>query len=173
MKIKETTSSLRYWGDPVLAMVCDPVRDSEYGSSLEKFASQMMITMDSYKGVGLAAPQLGVPIRMFAMKLPDTSEDSIVVCNPTLTLSGATIYGQEGCLSLPEIYSQIGRNQFVLMRYFTPNGIESELELTGLDARIAQHETDHLNGIMFLDRLSRQLKRAASREWNKVMHKYQ
>jgi len=163
---------LRYWDDPVLSMVCDPVRDSEFGPKLEKYAERMIVTMGNAKGWGLASPQVGVPIRMFVMKFPDTSGAAIAVCNPTLELSGPIVHGQEGCLSLPSIFSQVERSEMAVMRYFTPSGVEQELPLTGLDARVAQHEYDHTMGIMFISRLPRQLRRAAEREWEKAKHRY-
>jgi peptide deformylase len=150
-------------------MVCEPVRDSEYGEKLEKFANQLTSIMGMHGGVGLAAPQIGTPIRVFAMKF---RVEPIVVCNPTLILAGPTAYEREGCLSLPEIFEQVARAQTATMRYFTPTGVEKELELAGMDARIAQHEDDHLSGIMFPSRLSRQMKKATLQNWEKIKHKY-
>ncbi len=161
---------IRYWDDPILTTMCDPVRDSEYGYKLEKFADNMVSAMNYYRGMGLAAPQVGIPIRLFSIL---TSKGSpLVMCNPTVALSGGVIHGQEGCLSLPSIVSQVERAPTVQIRYFTPTGIEKELTFEGMNSRVVQHENDHLNGIIFLSRLPRQLRRSALREWDKIKHKF-
>lgn len=170
---------MRYWNDPVLSMVCDPVRDTEFGSKLEKFASRMVATMNTYKGIGLAAPQVGVPIRMFLMHFPESQKNGkltvppLAVCNPTLELSGDTLYEQEGCLSVPGIFNQVARPKTALMRYFTVLGVEKEIELNDMDSRVAQHEFDHLDGIMFFDRrrVSKQVNKATERAWEKQKSK--
>ena len=166
---------MRYWNDPVLSVVCDPVRSTEFGSSLEKFASRMVATMNTFKGVGLAAPQFGVPIRMFIMHFPEAAKNGklttppLAVCNPTLNLSGETQYEQEGCLSVPGIFNQVARPKTAVMRYFTVLGEEKEIELSNMNSRVAQHEADHLDGIMFFDRrrVSKQVNRATERAWEK------
>jgi peptide deformylase len=162
--------TLRYWEDPVLSKVCDPVRDSEFGSKLEEFGRELLATMDNYRGLGLAAPQVGVTFRMFIMRFPDnTSLNPIVVCNPTLHLHGPATYLQEGCLSVPDIFEQVSRSQFATLRFFHPDGTEDEIELSNVNARVAQHETDHLDGIMFFDRrrVSKQVSKAVQRAWEK------
>lgn len=173
---------MRYWNDPVLSMVCDPVRDTEFGSSLEKFASRMVATMNTFKGVGLAAPQVGVPIRMFIMHFPEAANalgkltvPPLAVCNPTLELSGETQYEQEGCLSVPGIYNQVARPKVAVMRYFTVLGEEKEIELKDMNARVAQHEAEHLDGIMFFDRIhmSKQVHKSILRRWDKIKHRYE
>lgn len=170
---------LRYWDDPILSKVCDKVEDNEFGPKLEEFGRELVATMDDRNGVGLAAPQVGVAKRVFVMTFPDgyKSDDDpkpIVVINPTLESSGPTIYGREGCLSLPSIFEQVARPQKTVLRYFRPDGTETELELTDLNARVAFHEADHLFGIMFFDRrrVSRQVNRAVERAWGKIKHDY-
>jgi len=171
--------TIRYWDDPVLSTVCEPVADNEFGLELEDFAASLLLTMDAFHGIGLAAPQVGVAKRVFVMTFPDgyKSDDDpkpIVVINPTLESSGPTIYGREGCLSLPSIFEQVARPQKTVLRYFRPDGTETELELTDLNARVAFHEADHLFGIMFFDRrrVSRQVNRAVERAWGKIKHDY-
>jgi peptide deformylase len=173
---------LRYWDDPVLSKVCDKVGDSEFGPQLEEFARQLLVTMDAANGVGLAAPQVGVLKRLFVMRLPDHRDAApIAVCNPVLVLSGAGLAGQEGCLSLPGIFDQVYRAGHVNMTYTTPSGKPSELSLDMWDARVVQHEFDHLNGIMFFDfrdkrpvygaRMSKQMSKKVLREWEKEKRK--
>lgn len=171
---------MRYWDDPVLSTVCDPVRDTEFGSKLEKFASQLLTTMNSYKGIGLAAPQVGILSRIFIMHFPEAVKNNklvappLVVCNPTLQFSGKSTFEQEGCLSLPLLFEQVERSQYVTMRYFTVLGEEREIELKDMDARVAAHEADHLNGIMFFDRryMSKQVQKNLLRKWEKIKHQY-
>lgn len=160
---------LRYWNDPVLSSICEPVRESEFGSKLEEFGIELISTMDTHKGLGLAAPQVGVTKRLFVMHLPKWGVSPIVVCNPTLKIYGPILYLQEGCLSVPEVFEQVARQQSITMRFFWPSGKEDELQLDDMDARIAQHEADHLDGIMFFDRrrMSKQMSKAVIRAWEK------
>src|SRR4051812_35582988 len=96
---------IHYWNDPVLSVVCAPVNDSEFDSRLLDFGQRLIQIMKDKKGVGLAASQVGVCKRVFAM----TEEDgSITVgCNPTLSPSKNIVYHKEGCLSVPGIYEVV------------------------------------------------------------------
>lgn len=182
--------SIVLWDDPVLSRVCDEIQDSEFGPELETFAGQLLATMAAHNGLGLAAPQVGVAKRMFAMKFPEQAAAApIVVCNPMLMLQGDTTYALEGCLSLPGIYEQVSRAAQVTMAYRTPAGERAELSLSAMDARVAQHEGDHINGIMFFDskdrrdgffdahgrpygsRMSKQLSKQVLRNWEKEKSK--
>src|SRR5271157_4540789 len=144
---------LRYWDDPVLSVVCGKIEDSEFGSQLEEFGRELIATMLDKNGVGLAAPQVGVTKRMFVMEFPDHKEmNPIVVCNPTIKLVGKNEPGNEGCLSLPGVRQQVYRAAEVWMQYQDTTGKQFEMPLiTSWDARVAQHEYDHLDGIMFFD----------------------
>src|ERR1700675_4818856 len=130
---------LRYWDDPVLSTVCGKIEDGEFGSKLEEFGRELIATMLDANGVGLAAPQVGVAKRMFAMEFPDHNDlQPIVVCNPSLNLVGATVYGTEGCLSLPGVRQQVYRAAEVWMRSQDPSGKHFETPLiTAFDARVA------------------------------------
>jgi peptide deformylase len=167
----EATLALKYWNDPILSTVCEPVRDSEFGEKLQLFANKLEAKMHEHGGVGLAAPQLGIPIRMFSMRsVPGGgSKVALTACNPTLKLWGDSVHDREGCLSLPGIFESVARSQQVALHYFDPLGGEHEIPLAGMDARIAQHETDHLDGIMFFDRrrVSKQVSKAVERSWEK------
>ena len=166
----------------MLSTVCDKIGDSEFGPQLEEFARQLVATMDASNGIGLAAPQVGVLKRMFVMRFPDHRDaPPLVVCNPVLILSGARLGEREGCLSLPGIFDQVYRAWHVNMTYNTPEGKPSELLLDMWDARVAQHEGDHLNGVMFFDfkdqrptygaRMSKQVSKRVLREWEKEKRK--
>lgn len=171
---------LRYWDDPVLSAVCDKIEDNEFGPELEEFGRRLLATMRHKNGIGLAAPQVGVAKRVFAMTFPDNEGfGPCVMCNPTLELKGATRPGREGCLSLPNVFEQVYRAEEAWVRYFDPRGKEIEMPLMGsFDARVAQHEYDHLNGIMFFDykdrrpdpwgvRMTKNLSKGVMREWEK------
>ena len=173
---------LRYWDDPVLSQVCDKIDDSGFGPELEEFGRELIATMGAKNGIGLAAPQVGVAKRVFAMAFPDHREaPPIVVCNPVLVLSGSELREREGCLSLPGLFEQVGRASHVNMRYRQPDGKEVELVLDLWNARVAQHEFDHLNGIMFFDykdkrdkygaRMSKNPSKRLMREWEKEKKK--
>jgi peptide deformylase len=166
--------NLRYWDDPVLSEVCRPVAKGEFGNNLTEFGNLLLFTLkESGTGVGLAASQVGLRKRMFAMKFVDNDDLSpIVVCNPVLSEFEGRSLADEGCLSLPTIYDQVERAQFVRMEFQYLNGDERVLELEGMEARIAQHEVDHLDGIMFFQRMSKQMRKNVLRQWAKIQNKY-
>lgn len=184
---------LRYWNDPILSKECEPVADGEFGPQLEQFGLELIATMRDKNGIGLAAPQVGVAKRVFAMSFPDHDGlDPVVVCNPRLVLKGSTVYGQEGCLSLPGVYQQVYRASVAYLSYREPGGRGMEMPLlTPWDARVAQHEYDHLDGIMFFNyldkrekfateehpepwgaRMSKQMAKAVLREWDRERDKW-
>src|SRR5277367_5140615 len=101
---------LRFWDDPVLSTVCDKIEDNEFGPTLEEFGCDLIATMKAKNGLGLAAPQVGVAKRVFAMEFPDhPGAVPKVIVNPVLVLTGRTVPGREGCLSLPNLYEQVYR----------------------------------------------------------------
>lgn len=158
--------TITLWDNPILSKVAEPVADSAFGSSLEAFGQDMIETMVSNKGIGLAGPQVGVSSRIFVMSFPEHKDRKpLVVVNPVLKLGGWFTYEQEGCLSFPGITEQVERQAEVVMQYRNPIGESLERIVTKWDARVAQHEFDHLNGIMFFDRMSRQVRKRLLREW--------
>ncbi|MBZ5660023.1 MAG: peptide deformylase [Acidobacteriia bacterium] len=169
---------LVYWDDPALSTVCETVMDNEFGPKMEEFGQQLLATMDAAPGVGLAAPQVGITKRIFAMRFPDHEGlKPMVIVNPTLELSGSTRYEREGCLSVPGVFEQVARAEKADLRFKTLDNIEAVMELTNIDARVAQHEFDHLNGIMFFNyldvrptygrRMSKQVSKQVLREWER------
>jgi peptide deformylase len=160
---------IRIWDDLVLSQVGTRISDSEFGPELVSFGEQMLQTMYEANGLGLAAHQVGLPKCLFVMRLISTGEETnLVVCNPELVFSGKTVYEREGCLSLPSIYEQVGRAETAVMRYQDALGKRYETLLEGFDARIAAHEADHLSGIMFFNRMSKQMKKSVLKAWSKV-----
>jgi peptide deformylase len=170
--------NMRYWDDSVLSTVCKPIEKDEFGGNLAEFTALLTTTMEkSGTGVGLAASQVGLTKRLFVMKL-DTSTialpaTTLVVCNPVLSKFKGREVGQEGCLSFPTLYDQVERALSVRMDYQTVDGESAVLSLTGFEARVAQHEVDHLDGIMFFQRMSKQMRKHLLREWEKIRGKYE
>jgi peptide deformylase len=124
---------------------------------LQKFFDDMIDTMHEYHGVGLAAPQVHEGLRVFVAMLdeePDEKSDAIVVVNPEIAPHGTSVEeGWEGCLSIPDIRGMVPRHTDVTLRALDRNGKALEMRLSGFPARVAQHETDHLDGVLFFDRM--------------------
>ena len=127
--------------------------------ALIKLADDMMETMYDAPGIGLAAPQIGVLERLIVMdcaKKEGEEPDPIIMVNPIITASSAekSVY-EEGCLSIPEHFAEITRPEFVQVEWIDLDGKQHSEEFNGLKSTCVQHEIDHLNGVLFLDHLSR------------------
>jgi peptide deformylase len=146
--------------DPVLRRSAAPVERVD--ADVLRLAEDMLETMYRAPGVGLAAPQVGISRRIFVMDAAREEEPPAprVFLNPEIVASGEAmrVY-EEGCLSIPEIFAEVERPAAVVVRYLGQDGEIKEERLAGHEATVAQHEIDHLNGILFIDHLSR-LKRA-------------
>jgi len=137
--------------DPRLGKMSKPVE--KFDQNLKDLAARMFILMRENRGVGLAAPQIGLNIRMFIMNSTGKPEDDRVYVNPELTEPLGEEEGEEGCLSLPQINAKILRSLSIQMNARDLEGKPvSQLE-SGYIARIWQHEVDHLNGTLLLDRM--------------------
>ncbi|RZU48943.1 peptide deformylase [Krasilnikovia cinnamomea] len=144
-----TVQPIRLFGDPVLRTPAEPVVD--FDAELRKLVADLIETMRDEGGAGLAAPQLGVGLRVFAFDVDDVVGHII---NPVLDFPDDEEQdGPEGCLSIPGVYLDTKRRQNVVARGFTEHGDPIQLVGTGLMARCVQHETDHLDGVLFIDRL--------------------
>lgn len=150
-------------GEEILKLKAASVTDAEFNSDwLMQLASAMIATMLERSGVGIAAPQVYISKRVIIvasrpnLRYPDAPEmDAVVMVNPEiLELSEATALGEEGCLSVPNERGQVQRAQSIKVLYHTLTGEVMESTFEGFPARIVQHEIDHLNGILFVDRLS-------------------
>ena len=138
---------IRLFPDPVLHTRADEV--TEFDGALEKLVEDMFDTMRADNGVGLAAPQVGVSLRLFVFDCGDGEAGHVV--NPEWEPRGEEMqYGMEGCLSVPGVYGNVERYNHVIVRGRDCQGNPVEYEGTELLARCIQHETDHLNGIMFM-----------------------
>jgi peptide deformylase len=124
---------------------------------LQKFFDDMIETMYEYHGVGLAAPQVHEGLRVFVAMLddePDEKSEATVVINPEIIPGSTNLEeGWEGCLSIPDIRGMVPRHKEITLNALDRNGNGVELKLNGFSARVAQHETDHLDGVLFFDRM--------------------
>ncbi len=153
------------YGAPELKTVSKTV--DVFDSELERIVKNMIETMYSAPGIGLAAPQVGLNIRLATIDL-SVGEDAsqlIVICNPEIAVLEGEQKSDEGCLSLPDFSDTVSRPQKMRVRGQNIHGDEIEMEADGLLARCFSHEVDHLNGILFIDHLS-PLKRSLIR--NKI-----
>ena len=155
MSIKE----IRHFGDPVLVTSAAEVID--FDKELRTLVKDLTETMRDAPGAGLAAPQIGVPLRVFVW---DVDEALGHLINPTLELSEEMQDGEEGCLSFPELVYPTPRAFSAVAKGFNMHGEPVTIEGTELLARALQHETDHLNGILFIDRLSEEDRKIAMKE---------
>ena len=138
---------------PTLRHVSQPIRRVD--ADLKKLVREMFDLMYAAKGIGLAANQVDLPVRLFIMNLtskPDGEEQ--VFINPVVSSPKGSDEAEEGCLSLPGLYGQVIRPKTVRVNAYNLSGQEIQRELSGLEARCLQHELDHLDGVLFPDRMS-------------------
>lgn len=147
---------IRLFGDPVLRTKAEPVVD--FDRELRQLVEDLTDTMLEAPGAGLAAPQLGVGLRVFTYNIEDVVGHLI---NPDLELSEDEQFGPEGCLSLPGLEYDCLRAQRVVAKGFNQYGDPVVIEGDDLLSRCIQHETDHLDGVLFVDRLDRPARKAA------------
>jgi peptide deformylase len=150
---------IRHFGDPVLVTPASEVID--FDKELRVLVKDLTETMLDAPGAGLAAPQIGVPLRVFVW---DVDEALGHLINPTLDLSEEMQEGDEGCLSFPELLYPTPRAFSAVAKGFNIHGEPVTIEGTELLARALQHETDHLDGILFIDRLSEEDRKLAMKE---------
>jgi peptide deformylase len=152
-----SVTPIRLLGDPVLRSPADPVVD--FDKELRKLVRDLTDTMLDEGGAGLAAPQLGIGLRVFAF---DVDEVVGHLVNPVLEFPDDEEQdGQEGCLSIPGVYVDTKRRMNVVAKGFNEHGDPVQIVGSGLMARCAQHETDHLDGVLFLDRLDAERRKEA------------
>ena len=142
--------------DSKLRLVSEPITDIT--DEIRRLAEDMLDTMYDAPGVGLAAIQVGVPVRMVTMDVSKSKDERqpLVLINPEITWSSEEKRAyEEGCLSIPEYYEEVERPDRVRFRYTNLEGETVEQDAEGLMATCVQHEIDHLNGVLFIDYLSR------------------
>ena len=155
-----TVQPIRLFGDPVLRTPAEPVVD--FDRELRRLVADLTDSMREQNGTGLAAPQLGVGLRVFAFDVDDVVGHLV---NPSLDFPDEEEQdGPEGCLSIPGVYVDTKRRLNVVATGFNEHGDPVRLVGTGLMARCVQHETDHLDGVLFLDRLDPERRKEAMRQ---------
>jgi peptide deformylase len=152
---------------PILREVTRPV--AAVTDELRRLADDMFETMYAAKGIGLAAPQVGRKERLCVV---DVDGAKFTLFNPEITLAEGAEMGEEGCLSIPDVYGDVERATRVDVRAMGVNGETIQITATDLLARCLQHEIDHLHGKLFIDYLSVLKRRAAIAKWAKEKDKY-
>ncbi|MFQ5911733.1 MAG: peptide deformylase [Nitrospinota bacterium] len=146
--------AIRIFPDRVLRKKAEPVR--EVDQEVKTLVADMIETMRAAPGVGLAAPQVGVSRRVIVVD-PSAGEDPEavrVLINPVVVSAEGSAAAEEGCLSLPDVLEEVKRAEKVSVEGLLPDGTNTKIEIDGLLARILQHEIDHLDGVLILDRIS-------------------
>lgn len=157
-KLEKAPLSLHYLGDRVLRQPAK--RISKVDDDVRKLARQMLQTMYSEDGIGLAAPQVGINKQLIVVdtNLDDPSTPPLILINPTITSTSQDLcVVQEGCLSIPNVYLDVTRPKVIEVSYKDELGRPQKMTAKGLVARVIQHEIDHLNGVMFVDRVDNAL----------------
>jgi peptide deformylase len=152
-----------HMGHPVLRARARPLEAAEIRSpAVQQLIDDMLETMAEYQGVGLAAPQVHKSVRLFVAGFPEPDDDEqeepevplMVLINPEITAVGKeTSEDWEGCLSIPDIRGRVPRARQIVVRAYDRNGKRLEIKASNFTARVIQHETDHLDGILFFDRM--------------------
>lgn len=141
-------------GERVLKTACPTVDYGAVKAELPDLLRDMWATMEKARGVGLAAPQIGLSLRLAVIDVkPQGKSERIVLINPEIVSLDGELNDEEGCLSLPGVYSKLKRSARARVRALDENGVSRELYGEGLLARAFQHEVDHLDGTLFVDRL--------------------
>ena len=136
-------------GSPVLREASAPV--AEVTDEVRRLVDDMFETMDAAEGVGLAANQVGRALRVAVV---DAEGERFAMINPTILEASGKTSEEEGCLSIPDVYAEVTRPERIVLEAIGRDGLPYRMEASGLRARAIQHEIDHLDGILFLDRLS-------------------
>ena len=150
----DTNEKVRVYGDPVLRKKAEPV--TVFDEALSEFVESMVDTMFEHNGIGLAAPQVGVSERVITIdaSFGESVDNIMVLINPEILHVEGEISLEEGCLSVPGVWEEVVRPEKVTVHYSDVNGEEQKINADGMLARVIQHEYDHLEGILFVDRIS-------------------
>ncbi|ELS02027.1 peptide deformylase [Xenococcus sp. PCC 7305] len=157
-KLKQPPLELHYLGDRVLRQPAKRV--AKIDDNIRKLAKEMLQTMYSQDGIGLAAPQVGVNKQLIVVDCELDKPDSppLVLINPKITRSSKQICSaEEGCLSIPGVYLDVTRPEAIEVSFKDENGKPRKIQAKDLLARVIQHEMDHLNGVMFVDRVENEI----------------
>ena len=141
--------NVRRYGDPILRQKAQPVE--AITPEIRKTLTDMLETMYYQVGIGLAAPQVGVSLRIILVD--DGPRGPRALLNPAIVDQRGSVRGEEGCLSIPGFFGEVERSEWVRVEAMDAEGRPLSFEAKGLQARVIQHELDHLDGVLFIDRL--------------------
>lgn len=169
---------LRYYGDPILRQKAEPV--NEITDEIRQFAHDMVETMLAYNGIGLAATQVGRLLRIFVSNVEYEDEEGevhlcepIVYINPVLSNPSETLVERsEGCLSIPKLYAPVARPLTVEVEAMDVEGKLFKKECYGYLARNVMHENDHLNGVLYIDRIKGKRRTSLEADLRRIKHQY-
>jgi len=162
-------------GHPVLRQVAEPVPEEWFSSGrLVDLGRDLVRTMIEENGVGLAAPQVAEGLRLFSYWVPETDDEEeispMVIANPEIRPVGDDVEdGWEGCLSIPDLRGMVPRFRRIKLKGRTLDGTSLSLTADGFHARVIQHEYDHLDGVVFLDRMTETLSLTYEAEWERFI----
>jgi peptide deformylase len=148
---------------PHPALRCKARDVTQIDEGLRGMVDEMFSLMYQAKGIGLAATQVAVPLRVFVVNLSGEAaekDEELVFINPEIIKRRGAVMGEEGCLSLPGLYADVQRADKIVVEAFDLEGQPFRADLNELAARVVQHETDHLDGVLFIDRLDDSVRRA-------------
>jgi peptide deformylase len=140
---------MKRYGDPILRQKARPV--AEITPELTQIIEDMVETMYDQVGIGLAAPQVGISLRLVVVD--DGKRSTRALINPVIVERRGSVVAEEGCLSLPGIFGEVERSEWVRVEALGADGQAAGFEARGMQARVIQHEIDHLDGVLFIDRL--------------------
>lgn len=161
---------MRYYGDPVLRKRAEPV--AEITDAERQLAEEMLMTLEATgNGIGLAATQVGILKRLIIVDIGEEDDEEyepLVLFNPLILSSEGEIVAEEGCLSIPDVTADVKRPERIVVDGIDIQGTPIYIEADGLLARVLLHEIDHLNGVLFIDRISGLKRRLLSEELQKI-----
>jgi peptide deformylase len=159
---------IRVYGDPVLRRKAKPV--GEIDESIERLVEEMFVVLEAEGGIGLAAPQVGVSLRVIIVSVPtgDGPRTELALVNPVITSAEGWLEHEEGCLSVPGLFEKVKRKARVTVEGLELSGLPYKAEYEGLPATVFQHEIDHLDGVLFVDRISPLKRRLLEKELVKI-----
>ncbi|PIE98333.1 MAG: peptide deformylase [Treponema sp.] len=158
--------NLVFLGDEHLTKMSKPVE--VFDEKLKELTDEMLVLMKKSDGVGLAAPQVGINIRLFVIRIDD-GVDRVFVNPQIIETSQEQCVIEEGCLSIPKFYAKVQRPSAITVQFFDLNGKPHTIQASGFLARVIQHENDHLNGVLFIDRIPEEKRRLAEKMIKKRM----
>ena len=156
------------YGNPILRVKSKPV--NEIDDSIRQLAADMIETMQDSEGIGLAASQISKSIALFVIDMSLITDDGkpMAVINFEILETNGQISFEEGCLCIPEVRENVKRPEIIKVKYLDIDGNLHEEELDGLKARVFQHEFDHLNGILFVDRIGTMKRKLLNKQLQKI-----